>query len=249
MANQAKFPIRVLCRTLRVSSSGYHAWLARPSSKRAQQNTVLTKHIRTIHQRSQGSYGEPRIRAELKDQGIIANHKRIARLMRQAGLHGISRRRGYVVTTTRDQTHQAVPDLVKRHFVADAPNQLWVADMTYIPTWAGFIYLAIVLDVWSRRIVGWAIDDTMQAELVIAALNMAIEQRRPTQVVHHNDHGSQYTSFAFGQRCQKMGVKLSMGTVGDAYDNAMAESFFASLECELIAQHSWKTKLDVSSVN
>jgi len=164
--------------------------------------------------------------------------------MRQAGLHGISRRRGYVVTTNRDQTHQAVPDLVKRHFVADAPNQLWVADMTYIPTWAGFIYLAIVLDVWSRRIVGWAIDNTMQAELVIAALNMAIEQRHPEQVVHHSDHGSQYTSLAFGQRCQKMGVKLSMGTVGDAYDNAMAESFFASLECELIAQHSWKTKFE-----
>ena len=244
MANQAKFPIRALCRTLRVSSSGYHAWLARPPSKRTQQNAALTERIRTIHLRSQSSYGEPRIRAELQDQGIIVNHKRIARLMRQAGLHGISRRRGYVVTTNRDQTHQAVPDLVKRHFVADAPNQLWVADMTYIPTWAGFIYLAIVLDVWSRRIVGWAIGNTMQAELVITALNMAIEQRHPEQVVHHSDHGSQYTSLAFGHRCQKMGVKLSMGTVGDAYDNAMAESFFASLECELIAQHSWKTKFD-----
>ena len=133
---------------------------------------------------------------------------------------------------------------MQRRFVADAANQLWVADMTYVPTWAGFIYLAVVLDVWSRRVVGWSIGETMTADLVLAALNMALQQRRPQGVIHHSDQGSQYTSIAFGQRCKKMGVRPSMGTVGDAYDNAMAESFFASLECELIDRKSWQTKTE-----
>jgi putative transposase len=138
------------------------------------------------------------------------------------------------VTTRRDQRQRPAPDLVKREFVADGANQLWVADMTYVPTWAGFIFLAVVLDVWSRRIVGWAIGEQMTADLVLAALNMALQQRKPEGVIHHSDQGSQYTSVAFGERCKKMGVRPSMGTVGHAYDNAMAESFFATLECELI---------------
>jgi putative transposase len=164
--------------------------------------------------------------------------------MRSAGLRGVSRRRGFVVTTQRDPKRRPAPDLVNRQFVAEAPNQLWVADMTYVPTWAGFIFLAIVLDVWSRRIVGWAIGETMTADLVLAALNMAITQRRPAAVIHHSDQGSQYTSVAFGQRCAKMGVRPSMGSVGDAYDNAMAESFFASLECELIDRRSFPSKAE-----
>jgi putative transposase len=244
MANQADFPIRTLCRVLKVSASGFYAWSARKPSARAMRNAVLTEHIRDIHRASDATYGRPRIRAELIDQGVQASPKRIARLMRLAGVRGVSRRRGFVVTTRREVGQGKAPDLVRRHFVAQAPNQLWVADMTYVPTWAGFIYLAVVIDVWSRRVVGWSIGEHMRAELVLAALNMALSTRKPATVIHHSDQGSQYASVAFGKRCQDMGVRPSMGSVGDAYDNAMAESFFASLECELLERRSFKTKTE-----
>ena len=243
-ANQADFPVRTLCRMLKVSPSGYYAWQQRPLSQRSLDDAVLTERIRAIHAVSDDNYGSPNIHAELRDEGTRVGRKRVARLMRSAGLRGVSRRRGFVVTTQRDPKQRPAPDLVNRQFVADAPNHLWVADMTYVPTWAGFIFLAIVLDVWSRRIVGWAIGEQMTAELVLTALNMAITQRRPTGVIHHSDQGSQYTSVAFGQRCMKMGVRPSMGRVGDAYDNAMAESFFASLECELIDRRSFQSKAE-----
>jgi len=243
-ANQADFPVRTLCQVLQVSPSGYYAWQQRPPSQRSLDDAVLTERIRAIHAASDENYGSPNIHAELRDEGTRVGRKRIARLMRSAGLRGVSRRRGFVVTTQRDPKQRPAPDLVNRQFVAAAPNRLWVADMTYVPTWAGFIFLAIVLDVWSRRIVGWAIGETMTADLVLAALNMAITQRRPASVVHHSDQGSQYTSVAFGQRCAKMGVRPSMGSVGDAYDNAMAESFFASLECELIDRRSFRSKAE-----
>ena len=174
--------------------------------------------------------------------------------MRRNRWRGVSKRRSYVVTTQRDKKERPAPDLVDRQFVAEAPNQLWVAEwlasghMTYVPTWQGFIFLAIVLDVWwpeascSRRVVGWKIGDEMTAELVIDALNMAGTQRKPTTVIHHSDQGSQYTSLAFGNRCKVLGVCPSMGSVGDAYDNAMAESFFASLECELLDRKVLKTR-------
>ena len=245
MANQAAFPVRTLCRVLGVSSSGYHAWQDRPPSPRHIDDAQLTERIRRVHAESDATYGAPRVRAELVEQGTPIARKRVARLMRQAQLRGVSRRRGFVVTTRRDARQRPAPDLVKREFKADAPDKLWIADMTYVPTWAGFIYLAVVLDVWSRRVVGWAIGERMTADLVLAALNMALEQRRPDGgVIHHSDQGSQYTSIAFGERCKKMGVRPSMGTVGDAYDNAMAESFFASLECELIERRSWQTKTE-----
>ena len=233
-----------MCRVLRVSPSGYYAWLERAPSKRSMDDAVLVERIRAIHAESDATYGMPRVRAELIDQGVKVNGKRVARLMHANAIRGVSRRRGFVVTTKRDQRQRPAPDLVKREFKADGPNQLWVADMTYVPTWAGFIYLAIVLDVWSRRVVGWAIGEQMTAELVLTALNMALQQRRPDGVIHHSDQGSQYTSIAFGERCKKMGVRPSMGTVGDAYDNAMAESFFATLECELIDRRSWQTKTE-----
>ena len=238
-ANQADVSVRTLCRVLEVSASGYYAWRDRPTSRRAIDNAVLTERIRTVHAASDATYGMPRVRAELIDQGVAVSRQRVARLMRAAHLRGVSRRRAFVVTTRRDKDTQPAPDLVKREFKAAAANQLWVADMTYVPTWAGFIYLAVVLDVWSRRIVGWAIGEQMTAELVLSALNMALQQRKPEGVIHHSDQGSQYTSIAFGERCKKMGVRPSMGTVGDAYDNAMAESFFATLECELIDRRSW----------
>jgi putative transposase len=205
---------------------------------------ALVEQMRAIYVASDATYGRPRMRCELRSQGRVVNAKRIARLMREHGLRGVSRRRGFVVTTRRDKNQQRAPDLVQRRFEADGPDQLWVADMTYVPTWAGFIYLAIVLDAWSRRVVGWAIGHDMTTELVLKALNMALQQRKPKGVIHHSDQGCQYTSLAFGKRCKDMGVRPSMGSVGDAYDNAMAESFFATLECELVDRRTWQTKAE-----
>ena len=233
-----------MCKTLKVSASGFYGWLNRPVCQRQQANIVLTAHIRAAFVASDETYGMPRIRAELADAGIVVSRKRIARLMRIEQMRGVSRRRSFCVTTERDVRHRPAPDLVNRTFVASDLNQLWVADMTYIPTWTGFLYLAMVIDVYSRKVVGWAFGERMTADLVILALNMALMTRKPESVIHHSDQGSQYTSIAFGNRCKEMGVRPSMGSVGDAYDNAMAESFFASLECELIARRSWKTKTE-----
>ncbi len=244
MANQAVYPVRSLCRVLGVSASGFYAWRDRAPSARAMDNAVLTEHIRQIHAESDQTYGMPRVWAELRDQGVTVSRKRLAHLMRKAGLKGVSRRRAYIVTTRRDARQRPAPDLVQRRFHADSPNALWVADMTYVPTWSGFIYLAVIIDAWSRRVVGWSIGEQMNADLVLGALNMALQQRRPEQVIHHSDQGSQYTSVAFGNRCRQMGVRPSMGTVGDAFDNAMAESFFASLECELIDRKTFKTRTE-----
>lgn len=241
-ANQAKLPLRSLCQALRVSTSGYYDWLGRAPSARAQANVSLLQSIRDAHLASDETYGMPRIRAELADRGITASRKRIARLMHDNHLQGVSRRRGWCVTTERNPRQRPAPDLVERRFVASDINQLWVADMTYVPTWEGFLYLAVVTDVFSRKVVGWAFGVQMTSDLVIAALDMALFTRKPQGVIHHSDQGSQYTSIAFGNRCQEMNVRPSMGTVGDAYDNAMAESFFATLECELIARRKWETK-------
>ena len=237
-----------MCKTLKVSASGFYDWSQRPLSQRQQANATLTTQIRAAFVASDETYGMPRIRAELQDAGIVASRKRIARLMRLAQIRGVSRRRSFCVTTERDVRHRPAPDLVKREFMATDINQLWVADMTYIPTWAGFLYLSVVIDVYSRKVVGWAFGERMTSDLVIQALNMALMTRKPESVIHHSDQGSQYTSIAFGNRCKEMGVRPSMGTVGDAYDNAMAESFFASLECELIARRSWKTKTEARLV-
>jgi putative transposase len=233
-----------MCTTLGVSTSGYYDWLEREPSKRSVANDALLVQIKAAHMMSDQTYGRARIQAELAASGVVANHKRIARLMHTAGIQGVSRRRSFTVTTERDMCQRPAPDLVNRQFTATDINQLWVADMTYIPTWAGFVYLAVVIDVFSRKVVGWAFGVHMTADLVIDALNMGLAARKPKGVIHHSDQGSQYTSVAFGHRCQVMGVRPSMGTVGDAYDNAMAESFFASLECELIDRRSWKSKTE-----
>jgi putative transposase len=232
-----------MCQVLGVSTSGYYAWRKRPASRRAQDDAVLLRRIRTIHEASRQSYGVPRVYRELREDGVEVGRDRVARLMRQAGLRGISRRR-FVTTTRRDAASRPAPDLVERHFEAEGPNQLWVADITYIPTWAGFLYLAIVLDVFSRKVVGWAMETHLRTELVLEALQMAASQRRAGGVIHHSDQGCQYTSIAFGKRCEQLGVRPSMGSVGDAYDNAMAESFFATLECELLDRTRFQTQAE-----
>lgn len=242
-ANRAMFSISIMSRTLGVSRAGYYAWLDREPSVRSQADAELTDRIAAIHKASKETYGAPRIHAELIDEGMRIGRKRVERLMKAAGLAGVSRRKG-TRTTFRDERVRPACDLVDRNFHADEPNQLWVADITYVPTWAGFLYLAVVLDAFSRRIVGWAMGHDLKAQLVLDALNMALSQRRPVGVIHHSDQGSQYTSVAFGLRCKEADVRPSMGSVGDAYDNAMCESFFATLECELLDRRKFRTKAE-----
>ncbi len=229
-----------MCRVLEVSASGYYAWRKRPRSARAQADQRLLRQIRTAHEASRQSYGSPRIHAELRASGVAVSRKRVARLMRTARIAGVSRRR-WITTTVRDREARPAPDLVQRDFEAAGPDRLWVADITYIPTWVGFIYLAVVLDAWSRKVVGWAMAAHLRTELVLDALEQALQRRRPRGVIHHSDHGTQYTSIGFGTRCRDAGVRPSMGSVGDAFDNAMAESFFATLECELLDRQALRT--------
>jgi putative transposase len=231
--NQAAYPIATMCRLLGVSPSGYYGWVKRRPSRRSRADAALIADIREAHAASRGTYGAPRVHAELAAQGIRAGRKRIARLMSQSGLAGVSRRK-FVTTTVKNGGRQA-PDLVARNFAAERPDLLWVADITYIPTWAGFLYLAVVLDAFSRRIVGWSMGTTLATRLVLDALNMALATRRPSP---------QYTSIAFGHRCREAGVRPSMGSIGDAYDNAMCESFFATLECELLDRHRFTTQAE-----
>lgn len=242
--NQALFPVATMARVLGVSKAGYYAWVDRSPSARAKADAALLKRIRTVHVSSRETYGSPRIHAELRGAGKRHSRKRIARLMREAGLVGASHRRGGPVTTRRDNQARPAPDLVDRHFTADAPNRLWVGDITYVPTAAGFVYLAVVLDAFSRRVVGWAMANHLRTELVLDALEMAVGQRPSRDVIHHSDQGSQYTSLAFGSRCREAGVRPSMGSVGDAYDNAMCESFFSTLECELLARRRFRSQAE-----
>jgi putative transposase len=241
-AEKDSFPVATLCRLLGVSRSGYYAWRTRPPSARACADREFTRHIRAVHERSRGTYGAPRIRAELRDRGVMCSRKRVARLLRLAGLQGCHRRKG-PSSPRRPPGASPAPDLVQRNFTAAAPDRLWVADITYVPTWAGFLYLAVVLDVHSRRIVGWAMADHLRSELVIEAVDMAVWRRRPMEgVIHHSDQGSQYASVAFGRRLRETGLVGSMGSRGDCFDNATAESFFATLECELLARHRFPTR-------
>jgi transposase InsO family protein len=238
--------VAVTCRVLCVSTSGYYDWRERPASARAAADTALTAQIQAIHTMSRGSYGVPRVHAELRlGCGVRCGRKRVARLMRSAGLQGIyvrRRRRGCAAPPVHD-------DLVRRHFVADAPNRLWLTDITEHPTREGKVYLAAVLDVYGRRIVGWSIADHLRAELVVDALEMARWRRRPTpgQTVLHSDRGSQYTSWAFGHRLRDAGLLGSMGRVGSAYDNAMMKSFFSTLQRELLDRRHWTTRKELAS--
>jgi putative transposase len=235
-ANRAAYSAATMCRALGVSESGYHAWRRRAPSPRARRDGELAALIRASHAGSDATYGAPRVREDLAGAGHRVGRKRVARLMRAEGLVGVSRRRGPPRPKRTTPEAPQAPDLVKRDFTADAPDRLWVADITYVPTYAGFLYLAVVLDTFSRRVVGWAMSSSLHTAVVLEALQMAAAQRRPAGVIHHSDQGSQYGALAFGQRCKALGVRPSMGSRGDAYDNAMAESFFATLECELLAR-------------
>jgi putative transposase len=242
---KAHHPISLLCRVLGVSRAGFYAWSGRPPSARARADQALTNQIRQIHTRSRATYGAPRIHAELRlDHGIGVGRKRVARLLRAAGLVGCHRRRRAGLTR-RDPQASLAPDLVNRQFSADAPDRVWTADITYIPTWSGWLYLAVILDVFSRRVVGWAMADHLRTELVIDALDMAIWNRRPAEgLVHHSDQGCQYTSLAFGRRLREAGLVASMGSVGDCFDNAITESFFATLECELLDRQRFRSQTE-----
>ena len=232
-----------MCRVLGFSTSGYYAWLVRPPSARSVANDALLERMREIHVFSRLSYGAPRMYAKLREEGVLVNRKRVARLMKQDGLIGVTRRKKWR-TTKRDPGARPAPDLVNRDFTAEGPDELWVADITYVPTASGFLYLAVVVDAWSRRVVGWSMQTHLKTDLVLKALDMALMQRRPEQVIHHSDQGCQYTSIAFGLRCKHADVRPSMGSVGDAYDNAMCESFFATLECELIERERFRNQAE-----
>ena len=242
VAEQARYPIAVLCRTLGVARSGYYAWLHRGSSARQQADLVLTQRIRSIHADSRQSYGSPRVHAALRQQGVCCSRKRIARLMRQSALVGCRLRRR-TRTTRSEPTHQPAPNLVARQFTVDTLDQLWVGDITYVPTWEGWLYLAVLLDACSRRVVGWAMAEHLGGELTRDALAMALARRRPVaDLVHHSDRGSQYTAAAYQALLAQHGVVASMSRAGDCYDNALAESFMATLKTELIDRQPWPTR-------
>jgi putative transposase len=243
-AERAQHAVSRLCQVLGVTRAGYYAWKRRPPSRRVLADDELRALVGRIFVDSRETYGAPRIRAELADgHDLRVSRKRIARLMRELRIAGVSRRRKGPRTTVRAREAPAAADLVRRDFRAAGPDRLWVADITYVPSWQGYVFLACVLDAWSRKVVGWSMRDDLKMELALDALGMALTRRRPRPgLVHHSDRGSQYTSLAFGKTIEAAGVLPSMGRRGDAFDNALAESFFATLETELLDRHSFRSR-------
>ena len=244
-AQKAHYRVSAMCRSLKVSKRGFCGWRDRAPSERDQADALLSEKIARIHRESRETYGAPRIHFELRTLGVRCARKRVARLMREAGLFGCGGRRRRARTTIRSHTERTppAPDLVKRDFTPEAPDRLWVADITYVRTWEGWLYLSFVLDTYSRKVVGWSMANCLKTELVLDALNMAIYTRRPSPgLIHHSDRGSQYTSVEFGGRLKEAGLLPSMGSVADAYDNSMAESFVSTLKRELIHRHSWPNR-------
>lgn len=222
-----------MCRVLEVSLSGYYAWRGRGDSQRSQDNRVLVTQIQQVHQASRQTYGSPRIHAALRQQGLRCNHKRVERLMRMHGLRGIQRGRHHPVTTKANPHYPVAANLLQRDFTATAPNQKWVADITYLATEEGFLYLAGLEDVFSRRLVGWAMAPHLETDLVLDALDMALRRRQPDQtLLHHSDRGSQYASLAYQHQLTKRSIVVSMSRTGNCLDNALMESFWATLKSE-----------------
>ena len=245
-SERANHRVSAMCRALKISKSGFYSWRDRAPSARARADAALSEKIARIHRESRETYGAPRVHFELRMLGVRCARKRVARLMREAGLFGCGGRRRKARTSLRSRTERTppAPDLVKRNFTPEAPDRLWVADITYVRTWEGWLYLSFVLDTYSRRIVGWSMANNLKTELVLDALNMAIYTRRPHPgLIHHSDRGSQYTSVEFGNRLKEAGLLPSMGSVADAYDNSnLAESFVSTLKRELIHRHSWPNR-------
>ncbi|MCO5316470.1 MAG: IS3 family transposase [Solirubrobacterales bacterium] len=247
-AEKAITPLKVSCEVLGVSRSGYYAWEGRGPSERQRSDEKLLEQIREIYAANELVYGSPRIHAELRmEYGVRVGRKRVERLMRVNGISGlIEKKRGN--TTVRVPGVKVASDKVLRDFTAKKPNQLWVADITYLRTWEGWVYLAAVQDAYSRRIVGWSMAEHMRTDLVVDALKMAVKRRRPDPgVIHHSDRGSQYVSLAFGKVAKKNGIAQSMGQVGSAYDNSLAESFFATLKKEKVYRRSWPDKQELKT--
>lgn len=245
--HRREFVLRLMCRVLEVSPSGYYAWLKRPPSWHALIDEVLMARVRIIHAESGATYGAPRVHLELQAEGLPASPKRVARLMREDGLVARPRKAPRVRTTDSHHAHPIAPNLLARQFDVHgvAINRVWVADITYIPTREGMLYLAAVLDLGSRRCVGWAMRETLEEELTLSALQMAREARRPAPgLVHHSDRGAHYTSKAYRAACRAYGMVASMSRKGDCWDNAVAESFFSTLEFELVMRHDWHTKAE-----
>jgi putative transposase len=242
-AEKTSFPVQFMCRMLGVSRSGYYGWRDRPPSRSSHEDTALTEKIREIHERSRQTYGSPRVYAELKALGTRCGRKRVERLMRRAGLQGCMRGKRRKGTTRRSKRAAPAEDLVKRDFVATQMDRVWVADITYVATREGFLYLAFILDVYSRRIVGWAMERHLRTELVVDALQMAVWRRKPAAgLVHHSDQGVQYTALSFSERLKEVGITASMGRTGSALDNAMAESFISTLKVELVSRLEFPTR-------
>ena len=239
-AHRAQYPIRVMCRVLGLSPSGYYAWLKRPPSNRARRDQALREKTVRIWNENRRVYGPPCLHAELRARGERTSPKRVGRLMKESGIQRASRRRRKAGLTRRDREARRAPDLVNRNFAFEGRDQLWVVDLTYVRTQEGWLYVAVVLDAWNRMVLGWAMETHLRSELVEKALAMAVIRRQPKRVIHHSDQGAQYTSAAFGKRCREAGVQPSMGSVGAAYDNAMCERFFATLECELLDRHQFR---------
>jgi putative transposase len=243
-AEKARYPIALLCRVLRVARAGYYAWRLRGSSRRAQADATLTAVLVREHAQSRQTDGAPRLHAVLRAAGTRVGRKRVARLLQAAGLHGVSRRRAVPRTTRADPAAVPAPNLLARDFTAQAPDRCWVGDITYLPTGEGWLYLASLVDVHSRRVVGFALADHLRTELALEALELALGQRRPTpgMLVHHTDRGCQYTARAYQAVLAQHGITPSMSRRGNCYDNALAESFNATIKTELVAQAHWPTR-------
>jgi putative transposase len=247
-AHRQEFEIRVMCRVLAVSRSGYYAWRKRPLSPRKMADQELAQQIKDIHQQSRQTYGSPRIQAELAENGINCSHKRVARLMRDEALWAKQKRKFKVTTTDSVHNYPVAPNLLNQDFTASRPNEKWVVDITYIPTAEGWLYLAVVLDLYSRRIVGWAMSDSLERHLVIAALHMALKMRQPPSgLLHHSDRGSQYASEAYQALLTKYQIHCSMSRTGNCYDNAPTESFFGTLKTELVHHCHYQTKAEAKT--
>ena len=247
--NRAALPTERLCQIMNASPRGYRAYRSRPMSRRQRKDLIVLAHIREQFRLSLGSYGRPRMTEELKELGLGVGHRRVGRLMRQNGI-SVVRTRKHKVTTDSNHKFNIAPNLLNRNFVADHPNQKWVVDIRYVWTQEGWLYLAVVLDLHSRRAIGWAVSNRMKRDLAIRALNMAIALRRPPRgCIHHSDRGSQYCSHDYQKLLRQHGFKVSMSCKGNCYDNAAMETFFKTIKAELIWRQSWQTRRAVEIAN